>query len=102
MAKPKKSAAAFLESERGELTLGRYLRAIRVGEEATQAAFAEMLGVSKAHLCDVEKERRTVSPARAAKWAELLGYPVAQFVALALQGELDAAGLKLRVHVDAA
>jgi hypothetical protein len=45
------------------------------------------LGISKAHLCDVEKD-----PC----------YPVSQLGTLALQAELDAAGLKLRVNVEAA
>ena len=102
MAKKKKSAAAFLETKRGPLTLGRYLRSIRVGDEETQAVFAQRLGVSKAHLCDVEKERRTVSSERAARWAKILGYPVGQFVKFAVQAELDAAGLKLKVEIEAA
>jgi len=33
------------------------------------------LGVSKSHLCDLEKGRKTVSPERAARWAQILGYP---------------------------
>ena len=102
MAKKKKSAAAFLEAKRGPLTLGRYLRSIREGDEETQAVFAEKLEISKSHLCDVEKDRRTVSSERAAKWAEVLGYPVWQFVKLAVQAELDAAGLKLKVEIEAA
>ena len=33
------------------------------------------LGVSRSHLCDVEKGRKVVSPERAAAWAKLLGFP---------------------------
>lgn len=54
------------------------------------------LGVSRAYLCDVEKGRRAVSVERAAAWARKLGYLQAQYVALALQAEVTAAGLKLR------
>ena len=61
-----------------------------------------MLGVSKSHLCDVEKGRKTVSPERAARWAHILGYPESVLVRLAMQGELDAAGLKYRVAIEAA
>jgi len=43
-----------------------------------------------------------VSPERAAKWAKALGYPEALFVKLAVQSELDAAGLKYRVEIEAA
>lgn len=100
--KKTKDAVKFLEGLVGPLTLGKYINAIRLGEEVTLDAFAKNLGISKAHLCDVEKDRRAVSAERAAKWAKLLGYPVSQFVGLALQAEVDAAGLKLRVHVEAA
>jgi hypothetical protein len=58
--------------------------------------------VSRAYLCDVEKGRRAVSVERAAEWARKLGYLQAQYVALALQAEVNAAGLKLRVSVEAA
>jgi transcriptional regulator with XRE-family HTH domain len=63
---------------------------------------ARKLGVSKSHLCDVEKGRKTVSPERAAKWARTLGYPESIFVRLAIQGDLDAAGLKYKVEIEAA
>ena len=39
---------------------------------------------------------------RAARWAKLLGYPVDQFVQLAVQAEVNAAGLKMRISVEAA
>ena len=58
--------------------------------------------MSKSHLCDVEKGRKTVSPERAAKWARVLGYPESVFVRLAIQGELDAAGLRYEVEIEAA
>jgi transcriptional regulator with XRE-family HTH domain len=100
--KKKTDAVAFLEGLVGPLTLGKYINAIRVGDEETLDTFAKKLRISKAHLCDVEKDRRVVSVERAAKWAKRLGYPVSQLVTLALQAELDAAGLKLRVNVEAA
>ena len=86
----------------GPLTFARYLQSIRLGEEASQAEFADQLGISKAHLCDIEKGRRAVSPQRAATFAELLGYAPEQFVELALQAEIDRAGLGYRVHLTAA
>jgi len=51
---------------------------------------------------DVEKGRRGVSAERAARWARELGAPVHTFVKLALQAELDAAGLNYRVEISAA
>jgi transcriptional regulator with XRE-family HTH domain len=66
----------------------RLLRRLALGRELD--------AVSKSHLCDIEKGRKTVSPERAAKWARVLGYPESVFVRLAIQGELDAAGLRYR------
>lgn len=86
----------------GPLTLGRAIESARKSEELTQLGCAKKLRVSKSHLCDVEKGRKTVSPERAAKWARILGYPESVFVKLAIQAELDAAGLKYRVEIEAA
>ena len=86
----------------GPLTLGRAMESIRKVQELSQDACARKLGVSKSHLCDVEKGRKTVSPERAAKWARALGYPESVLVRLAIQSELDAAGLKYKVEIEAA
>ena len=86
----------------GALTLGGFIEAIRLGEEESQVAFAKRLKISKSHLCDIEKNRKVVSPGRAAEFAKLLGYSETQFVRLALQGEVERAGLALKVHVDVA
>jgi len=86
----------------GPLTFGGLLRAIREGEQMTLAEFAGQLGVSRQNLCDVEHGRRSVSPARAAEWARVLGHSEAQFVRLALQDQISQAGLSLRVSVEAA
>ncbi len=95
-------ALPALEAMVGKLTLGKLLWSIREGTDETQAVFAAKLGISKAHLCDVEKGRRNVSADRAVKWAKLLRHSQRQFVQLALQGELDAKGIRLTVDVKAA
>jgi transcriptional regulator with XRE-family HTH domain len=86
----------------GPLTLGRAIAAIRKSEDLSQDRCAKRLGISKSHLCDIEKGRKSVSPERAAKWARRLGYPESVLIRLALQSELDAAGLKYRVEIEAA
>lgn len=96
------NARAFLEREFGPLTFGRAMNGIRSVEGATLAQFAKRLGVSAQHLSDVEKDRRGVSAQRAGEWARLLGHPPAVLVRLALQREVDTAGLKLKVSVEAA
>ena len=96
------AASALLAAEFGELTIGALLRSIREGEEESLSAFASQLGVSKSNLSDIEHGHRGVSLRRAAEWAETLGYPVRQFVELALQQELRDANLDLRVTVQSA
>ncbi len=96
----KRSAARrFLEEVAGPLTLGSLLVAIREGEGWSQAEMARTLGVSRSYLCDVEKGRKSVSPARAVELARILRYSEKQFVRLALQGLVDEAGIDLRVDV---
>lgn len=104
MAREKKSAAVkYLEKLRGApLTFGALLHSIRETDEHTLEDLAKRLGISRSHLCDIEKGRRAVSAERAARWAHALGYPEALFVRLAMQAELDAAGIKLRVDIEAA
>lgn len=101
---PKKSAAVrTLERlTGGPLTFASLLASSRRREELSQADCAKRFGVSKSHLCDVEKGRKSVSPERAAEWARLLGYPETLFVCLAIQGALDAAGLRYTVAIQAA
>ena len=99
----KSNASRFLdEVAGGPLTLGSLLQAVRIGDGLSQAEFSKQVGISRSHLCDIEKGRKRLSPARAAKFAKILGYGEAQFVRLALQGLVEEAGLKLKVRVDAA
>ena len=101
MSTRKSKASRFLGKVTGApLTLGSFLQAVRVGEGLSQTKFSKHLGISRSHLCDIEKSRKRLSPARA-KFAKTLGYGEAQFVRLALQGLVEEASLKLRVRVDA-
>lgn len=99
-----KSAAirALERAAGGPLTFARMLQSIRLGDEITLDAFARKLGVTRARLCDIEHGRCGVSVERAAQWAKTLGYSPAQFVRLALQAQVDGAGLRLRVDVKSA
>lgn len=99
----KSEAMKLLDKMVGEpLTFGSMLRTIRECDEMTLEAFAQKLGISRSNLCDIEHGRKGVSLPRAARWAHVLGYPEKQFVTLALQAELDAAGLKYHVEIKAA
>ena len=95
------SARRFLEDlAGGALTLGRLLRAIREGEEWSLAAMGKKLGVSRAHVANIEKGK-PVSPECAARYARALGHSEDQFVRLALQDELHRSGLDYRVELHA-
>ena len=95
-----KETLAYLESLIGKrLTFGDHLSAIRQGDEMTQVDFAKRLGVSRHYLCDIEHNRRYVSPKAAAEFAEKLGYSSKQFVRFCLQDILDREGLALLVDI---
>lgn len=83
----------------GRLTLGRLILAIRLSEEMAQTDFAEKLAISKQQLCDLEHDRKSISPKLAAKYAEKLGYSKEQFVRLCLQDMIDKAGIPLMVDI---
>ncbi len=101
--KVKSQARRTLEEARGaEMTFGKMIESLRVCDELSQAALARKLGVSRAHLCDIEKGRRFVTPEKAAEFAEAMGYSVNQFVAQAIEDSLKRIGLKLRVEIKAA
>ncbi len=100
--KKKSDAMKFLESLVGELTFGGLIEAMRQAEEMSQVEFAKKRGISKQHLCDIEKGRKFVSPERAARFAKILGHSEQSFVALALQDIVNQGGVKLKVSVEAA
>lgn len=95
-------AIKALEKHVGPLTLGKLIWAARRCDEIPQKEFAKKLGITKSHLCDIEKGRKSVSPERAVHFAKKLGYPPEQFVSLALQDLLRAAGLRYTVKLEAA
>jgi antitoxin HigA-1 len=99
----KSEAVRFLEKlNAGPLTFGQMIESIRLCDEISQVDLAKKMKISRAHLCDIEKGRRTVSAERAAQFARVLGYSVNQFVATALEDQLRKAGLNVRVRLDAA
>ncbi|MDF1760039.1 MAG: helix-turn-helix domain-containing protein [Coxiellaceae bacterium] len=100
--KAKKSLQLLEKISGKKLTLANLLWSIRVGDELSQAAFAKLLGVSRQFVCDVEHNRRWLSPAMAAKFAKLLKQSEKQFIRLALQDTLDRAGLPFQVDLHAA
>ena len=88
-----------LEKKYGKLTVGRFLRSWRLSEGLSQKEFAKKLRMSSANLCDLEKERKGVSPEKAYEIAGLIGYPPAVLVRMALQEQVEEVGLKFEVEI---
>jgi len=82
--------------------VSKLLNAIRQGEEMSQVEFAKKLGISRSNLCDIERGRRFISSELAEKFAERLGESKEQFIRIALQDQLNRAGLKYLVNIKAA
>lgn len=101
--KAKSETLKFLEDlSGGSLTFAKFLEAIRLGESMSQVNFSKKLRISRAHLCDIEKGRRFVSPERAAKFAKILGYSEKRFIKLSLQDQINRAGLDYDIEIKAA
>jgi transcriptional regulator with XRE-family HTH domain len=101
--KKKSEAVKFLEKLRGgALTFGRMIESFRHCDDISQVKLAKKMKISKAHLCDIEKGRRFVSPERAAQFAKVMGYSEVQFVSLAIADQLRLAGLNYSVELKAA
>ena len=88
-----------LEKKYGKLTVGRFLRSWRLSEGLSQKDFSKKIRLSPANLCDLEKERKGVSLEKAYEIAKLIGYPPAVLVRMALQEQIEQAGLKYEVEI---
>ncbi len=90
------NALSEIEKISGEkLTLGNLIWSIRMCDEMNQVDFAEKLGVSRQYLCDLEHNRKSVSPKKAKQFAKKLGYSEKQFVALAIQAIFERDGIHM-------
>jgi transcriptional regulator with XRE-family HTH domain len=94
--------AKSLEKRLGGMTFGSFLFSWRESLGTTQVAFAKELGISASNLCDIEKGRQLVSAKKAAEIAKLIGYSETVLVELAINEQLAADGLKLRVKTEVA
>ncbi len=82
-----------------KLTLGKLIWSIREADGISQVAFAAKLEISKQHLCDIEHDRKSISPKLASEYAGILGYSKEQFIRLALQDLVDRDGLHVQIEV---
>ena len=94
-------ASEYFNKKYGPLSLGDVIMAMRTTEEISQTHFAAKLKISRANLCDIEKNRKLVSPERAARFAKHLGFPEKFFIKLAIDDLLRQSKLKYEVDLKA-
>jgi len=90
-----------IESINSYQSFGKLIRSLRLCDGFTQREIAEQLEISKQHLSAIENGRKFVSLARAARFAEVLGYPIDQFVIAVIQDEIRESGIDLNVYIRA-
>lgn len=95
------SASEYLDKKYGKMSLGDLIKALRESDEISQSEFATKLKISRANLCDIEKNRKLVSPERAARFAQILKYPEKFFVKYALEDILRQSNLKYQIELKA-
>lgn len=88
-----------LEKKLGKLTVGEFLHTWRISEEMSLKEFGKRVGLAIPNLCDIEKGRKGVSPAKAEKIAKVIKVPPALLVRLSIEESLRAAGLKYMVEI---
>ena len=88
-----------LEKKYGKLSVGEFLRSWRLCDELSQKQFARKLKMSPANLCDIEKGRKGLSLEKVYEVAEVIGYPPDVLLKIALEEQVEAAGLKYSVEI---
>ena len=86
-----------MNTRKSRLSFGDFMRSHRLGEELTQVEFAAFLGISKQRLCDIEKNRTTISLKLCKEIAEKLDLPFEWLAKLSLQDQINKEGLNLKV-----
>ncbi|MDH4466829.1 MAG: helix-turn-helix transcriptional regulator [Bacteriovoracaceae bacterium] len=86
-------AKAAIKKITGPISFGEMLHSLRVTQEYSQTEMAELLGISKQDLCNIEKGRKIVSVERAILFSQSLKMPAKTFAKYALQDQLHKAGI---------
>ncbi len=97
--KNKTRAKTAIRKITGHISFGEMISSFRHAQEMTQVEMAEVLGISKQDLCNIEKGRKLVSVERAVSFAEALDMPPKTFAKYALQDQLIKAGLDGEVQI---
>ncbi|MBF0433328.1 MAG: helix-turn-helix transcriptional regulator [Fibrobacteria bacterium] len=68
------------KSFKKRITPGDYVKTYRENLELTQAALGERVDMTRAYICDLEKNRRPISKEMAKKLAKIFGVSVSCFI----------------------
>jgi len=98
--KNKNKAKLAIRKIIGPISFGEMISALRQAMEITQVEMAEVLGISKQDLCNIEKGRKIVSVERAVSFADALCMPQKTFAKYALQDQLNKAGIDGEVQIE--
>jgi DNA-binding XRE family transcriptional regulator len=79
------------------LSFGDFIKNYRLGEDMTQEELANLLGISKQRVCDIEKNRYHVSLKMCKQIAKKLNLPSEWLAKLAIQDLLESEGIDLKV-----
>jgi transcriptional regulator with XRE-family HTH domain len=92
--KNKIRAKSAIKRITGPIGFGEMLHSYREAQEHSQVQMAELLGITKQDLCNIEKRRKLVSVERAILFAKALNMPSKTFAKYALQDQLNKAGIE--------
>lgn len=96
----KSSAVKFLEKVSGEeFSFSMALRSYRTREDLTQQELADLIGVTKSYISNLENKRDFVTVEQAAKFARAFKEPVTIWMTFAIQDMVDRSGVVARVKL---
>jgi transcriptional regulator with XRE-family HTH domain len=94
------NAARALEKITGEkFSFSMALRAYRTREDLTQQELADLVGVKKSYISNIENKRDFVSIEQAAKFARAFKEPVDLWMTWAIQDQINRAGEKFKIKL---
>jgi transcriptional regulator with XRE-family HTH domain len=94
------NASKALEKITGEkFSFSMAIRAYRTREDLTQQELADLVGVKKSYISNIENKRDFVSIEQAAKFARAFKEPVDLWMTWAIQDQINRAGEKFKIKL---
>lgn len=93
------NALKFLEKENGPTTFGMLIRAYRTRNDLTQEQVADLLGIGKNQVSDIENDRKSISIGKCVEYAKKLGESIIVFTKVWLEQNLREEEVNVSVDV---